>query len=85
VMPSDTAGAIYEQVVRFIGDTTLAVAVLSTTVAVIGWLSSGFRPAVALRRIFASWIESLRLSAERHHVTTGSFGEWLYRWRIAVR
>ncbi|KQX07872.1 MULTISPECIES: hypothetical protein [unclassified Leifsonia] len=85
VMSASAAGAIYDQVLTYISATITAVAVLAVTVAVVGWLSSSYRPAVALRRLFLGWVAWVRSAGEERGVTTGRFGEWLYRQRVLVR
>ncbi|MET0976724.1 MAG: hypothetical protein ABWX82_13780 [Leifsonia sp.] len=85
IMTAAAAGAIYDQVITFMAASTLAVAVLAVTVAVVGWLSSSYRPAAALRAIFVGWVASVREAGDKRGVTTGRFGEWLYRMRIVIR
>ena len=84
-MSAAAAGAIYDQVLVFIHATITSVAVLAVTVAVVGWLSSSYGPAVKLRSLFVGWAAWLRTAAEERGVTTGRFGEWLYRQRVVVR
>ncbi|KQO94442.1 hypothetical protein ASF30_20875 [Leifsonia sp. Leaf264] len=85
IMSAAAAGAIYDQVLVFIHATITSVAVLAVTVAIVSWLSSSYGPAVKLRSLFLGWVSWLRSSAEERGVTTGRFGEWLYRQRVLVR
>nr|WP_235483305.1 hypothetical protein [Leifsonia sp. Leaf325] len=85
IMSASAAGVIYDQVLVFIHATITSVAVLAVTVAVVGWLSSSYGPAVKLRSLFVGWAAWLRTAAEERGVTTGRFGEWLYRQRVVVR
>jgi len=61
--------------------TILALFVLSLLVAVIAWFSGPWRPARAARNLAGSGFASVRRSAARRGVTTGSFGVALDRWR----
>jgi hypothetical protein len=85
VMPAKTATELYDQVVEFIQSAAVAVAVLAIAVAVIGWMAGPFRIPRRLRAVAASGAASLRAVGERHRLTTGKVGEWLYRQRVLVR
>ncbi|WP_159605438.1 hypothetical protein, partial [Agromyces humi] len=81
IMPSDTASVLFDGLVELMLSTIVAVLVLAVLVAVIGWFSGPWRPARAARGFAESGFASLRASAARHGVTTGSFGVALDRWR----
>ncbi|MFC6356946.1 hypothetical protein [Luethyella okanaganae] len=85
VMPADTAGVIYDRITGGIGASVLAVTVLAVTVVLVTWLSGPFRVTTALRGLFSGWIASLRRTGEAHKLSTGRFGELLYRQRVVVR
>ncbi|TFW00376.1 hypothetical protein E4M00_02245 [Leifsonia flava] len=85
IMSASAAGVIYDQVLTFISATITAVTVLAVTVAVVGWLASSYRPAVKLRALFLGWVAWVRTAGEERGVTTGRFGQWLYRQRVVVR
>ncbi|MEL4320638.1 hypothetical protein WJX64_16610 [Leifsonia sp. YIM 134122] len=85
IMSASAAGVIYDQVLTFISATITAVTVLAVTVAVVGWLASSYRPAVKLRLLFLGWVAWVRAAGAKRGVTTGRFGEWLYRQRVVVR
>ena len=59
--------------------------VLAVTVAIVGWLAGPFRLPRRLRAAGGSVANTIRGSAERHRLTTGKAGEWLYRQRVLVR
>lgn len=81
IMPQATAVALYEQLVEIVRNAILALFVLSLLVAVIAWFTGPWRPARAARGLADSGFASVRRSAAAHGVTTGSFGNWLDRWR----
>ena len=49
------------------------------------WFCSPFRVPAFIRRVFGGWAESLRRTGEVRRVTTGRFGEVLYRQRVVAR
>jgi hypothetical protein len=85
VMPAGTARDLYNQVVEFIQSAAVAVAVLAIAVAVIGWMAGPFRVPRRLRAVAGSGAASLRAVGERHRLTSGRAGQWLYRQRVLVR
>jgi hypothetical protein len=84
IMPADAATALYDGLTELMLSTTLALLILSLSVAVIAWFSGPWRPARAVRGFAESGFASLRRSAAAHGVTTGSFGVALDRWRVPV-
>ena len=85
VMSSDAAGTIYSGILQFVQSIAVAVAVLAFTVFVIAVLSGPFRWAVALRSYATAGFAAARRGAERHGVTTGRVGDWIYRQRVLLR
>jgi hypothetical protein len=85
VMPADAARAVYDSVTAFLASSAVAVTVLAVTVAIVGWLAGPFRLPRRLRAAGGSLANTIRGSAERHRLTTGKFGEWLYRQRVLAR
>ena len=81
IMPRDAAESIFDGLVELMMSTILALFVLSLLVAVIAWFSGPWRPARAARNLAGSGFASVRRSAARRGVTTGSFGVALDRWR----
>lgn len=80
-LPTGTAEAFYDAVIPFMNNTALAVGLVGFTVAVVGYLAGPFRGARALRRVTVDTTARLRVAAEDAGVTTGRFGEVLYRSR----
>ncbi|SDS22036.1 hypothetical protein [Microterricola viridarii] len=84
-LPSDAAGAIYDQLIQLMQSTTTALIVLAFTIALIAWFSGPYSLAAKLRGFIGSGISSVRRAAEHRGITTGRFGLWMYRQRVLVR
>ncbi|UOE42545.1 hypothetical protein [Agromyces larvae] len=84
IMPSDTADALYEQLVELMRGSIAALFLLGLLVALFAWFSGPYRPARAVRGAAASAFDGLRRAGDRHGVGTGRFGEWLDRWRVGA-
>jgi hypothetical protein len=84
IMPRNAAESIYGGLTELMLSTITALIVLSVSIALIAWLSGTSRPARAVRGLADSGFGAVRSSAEAHGITTGSFGVWLDRWRVAV-
>ncbi|WP_243062505.1 hypothetical protein [Humibacter sp. RRB41] len=85
VIPADAAGTIYSGILQFVQSIVVAVAVLAFTVFVIAVLSGPFRWAAALRGYVSSGFAAARRGAERHGISTGKVGDWMYRQRLLLR
>jgi hypothetical protein len=83
-LPIDAAGVIYDTVTARVGETVVAIAVLGFTIALIAWVRGPLRPAPAVRAAFASGAVRLRRYGDSRAITTGAFGRWLGRNRVAV-
>lgn len=84
-IPQGAAAALYSGVLGFVSDLVVVVAVLATVVLAITLFGGPWRWASKLRRTGTALFGALRNSAERHGLSTGTTGEWLYRWRPVVR
>lgn len=84
-MPSSTAQAIYDTLVPLLYSTALAVGVAGVTTAVVAYLAGPFDGALAVRRLTVDTARRTRAAAESNGVTTGRFGEFLYRARRYIR
>jgi hypothetical protein len=84
-VPSDAAGDIYDQIVLAVNNTAVSVAVLAIVVAIVAWLAGPFRLPRRLRGFATSGFSWVRISAERHGISTGRFGAWLYAQRVLLR
>ncbi|MEC3994669.1 hypothetical protein VSR01_14505 [Actinacidiphila sp. DG2A-62] len=77
------AGAVYDQLVRFLRMTVRMVVTLGVVVALGAWLSGHGRRA---RRVRDVWESSVAAAREAAGVTTvGAVGPWVHRHRTALR
>jgi hypothetical protein len=84
-LPADAAGAIYDQVVWFIRLNLRALLVLFLTVAAVAWVSGPDPAPVAVRRGATRALDAVRHRSDRAGLDTGPVGDFLGRYRIAVR
>lgn len=85
LLPSDAAGVVYDQVIELMRSTTTALMVLAFMIAIVAWLGSRYPLAIKLRGFVRSGVATVRLAAEKRGLTTGRFGEWMWRQRVLVR
>lgn len=85
LVPAGVATTLYTTVSTAMKDTGIAVLVLAIVVALVGWYSGPFAAPRKLRGFFGSGVTWVRESAERHGITTGRVGEWLYAQRVLLR
>jgi hypothetical protein len=77
------AGAVYDQIVRFLQASARTAITLGVVVGIGAWLSGSGRAAERVRRLWESMIAAVR---EAVGVTsTGSVGPWVHRHRYALR
>ncbi|MFT2818232.1 hypothetical protein [Leifsonia sp. A12D58] len=84
-IPSNAARSIYDAILPFITNTTISVGVVGIGLAIVAYLAGPFRGSASIRRATVSTAAKLRTSAERNGITTGRFGEFLYRGRRWIR
>jgi hypothetical protein len=84
IMPSGAAESLYDGLVELMVSTVAALTVLAVAIAVIAWLSGPWAPARAVRDFSDAGSGAIRRSAAAHGITTGRFGTWLHRYRMAV-
>ena len=85
LVPSDVARTLFATVTDAMIDTAVAVLVLAIAVALVGWFAGPFAVPRRLRGFFGSGVAWVRESAERHGITTGRAGEWMYAQRVLLR
>lgn len=85
LVPAGVATTLYTTVSTAMKDTGVAVLVLAIVVALVGWYSGPFGVPRKLRGFFGSGVTWVRESAERHGITTGRVGAWLYAQRVLLR
>ncbi|WP_435131262.1 hypothetical protein [Actinacidiphila sp. bgisy144] len=73
-----TAGTVYDQMVRFLREAVLMLVVLGVVVALGVWVSGGGRWAVRVRAAWESGIAAVRQAAGVRAVPVGS---WVHRYR----
>ncbi|MFI0895913.1 hypothetical protein [Streptomyces sp. NPDC020983] len=77
------AGAVYDQLTRFLRVTVRVVIVLGVLVALGAWLSGAGRWATRVRRAWETGIGGVRQAVGPS--TTGPVGPWVHRHRYALR
>ena len=85
LVPSGLAQTLFSTVTDAMIATAVAVLVLAIAVAVVGWFSGPFAVPRRLRGFFGDGVTWVRQSAERHGITTGRTGEWMYAQRTLLR
>ncbi len=85
LVPAGVAETVFSTVSTAMRDTAVAVLVLAIVVALVAWYSGPFGIPRRLRGFFGSGVGWVRDAAERHGITTGATGEWLYLQRTLLR
>ncbi|CAM5369245.1 hypothetical protein [Leifsonia shinshuensis] len=85
LVPAGVATTLYTTVSTAMKDTGVAVLVLAIVVALVAWYSGPFAVPRKLRGFFGSGVTWVREAAERHGISTGRVGEWLYAQRVLLR
>ncbi|GAA1439942.1 hypothetical protein [Leifsonia poae] len=85
LLPSDVARTVFSTVTTAMVDTGVAVLVLAIVVALVAWYSGPFAVPRRLRGFFGAGTTWVREAAERHGISTGRTGEWLYAQRVLLR
>ena len=84
LIPAALAQSLFSTVTGAMIATAVAVLVLALSVALVGWYAGPFAAPRRLRGFGAgaSW---LRDAAQRHGISTGRTGEWMYTQRLLLR
>lgn len=77
------AGAVYDQIVRFLRVSVRTIVVLAVVAALSAWLSGPGRWAVRARTMWVSGIAAVRATSGLG--STGAVGLWVHRCRYALR
>lgn len=85
LLPSSVANLLYETVAGDMRATAVAVLVLAVVVGLVAWLAGPFEVPRRLRGLASESAGAIRATAERHGITTGRFGVWVYTWRMLLR
>lgn len=81
VLPGSVSGLLYDTATGAMRSTAISAAVLGAAVALVGWLSGPSRTPTRLRAVYLSGAARLRAVADEHGLSTGRFGDWVYRQR----
>ena len=84
-IPSDVADDLYRRILTLVSSTATSIAVLAIVVAIVAWLAGPYRFPRAARALAGSGAAYLRGAAAKRGITTGRFGESVYRLRYAIR
>ncbi|MFF1878269.1 hypothetical protein [Leifsonia sp. NPDC058230] len=85
LLPSGVARTVFDTVTTAMRDTGVAVLVLAIVVALVAWYSGPFAVPRRLRGFFGAGVTWVREAAERHGISTGRTGEWIYAQRALLR
>lgn len=84
-LPANVVGVLYETIAEDMRATAIAVLVLAIVVIIVAWCAGPFRLPRKMRARAVSAAGAIRAAAQRHGITTGRFGEWMYRQRRLLR
>lgn len=84
-LPADAAGAVYDQLVRFIRLNVRALLVLFLAVAAVGWLTGPASAAVTTRHGATRILDSVRHRSDEWGLDPGPVGAFLGRNRGVIR
>jgi hypothetical protein len=84
-LPSDAAGAVYDQVVSFVRLGLRAVLVMFLAVAAVAWVTGPQPAPTAVRRTSGRALDALRHRSDRAGLETGPVGDFLGRHRNPIR
>ena len=85
VLPTNAAGAIYDQLAYFIRLNLRALLVLFLAIAAIAWVTGPENGPVAIRRGTTRAIDVVRNRSDDAGIGTGAFGSALYQYRTALQ
>lgn len=85
VLTPDTAGHVFDTLVRFLRTGVRSVAVFGLLLALVAFLSGPSSAAQRTRGVMSGGIGKLRGDAEAAGMNTGRFGAWLHAHRPAMR
>jgi len=84
-LPSDTAAAVFDTLVRFLRYGIRLVIAIALVVALAAWITGPTRAATGLRSTARRIVGGAGASAGERGVTFGSFGAWVARYRTGLR
>lgn len=85
LIPAGVARTVFDTVTTAMTGTGVAVLVLAIVVAIVTWCAGPFTVSRNLRGFGTAGATWVREAAERHGITTGRTGEWIYAQRALIR
>jgi hypothetical protein len=85
VLPTDAAAAAYDALIHFLRVGLRVILAVGLVIAIAAFITGPSRAAVRTRAALASGIAWLRNLGQRRGVSTGPFGQWVYRHRAVLR
>ena len=85
LIPTAFAQSLFSTVTGAMIATAVAVLILALSVALVGWYAGPFAAPRRLRGFFGAGASWLRDAAQRHGISTGRTGEWMYTQRVLLR
>lgn len=84
-IPADAINAIYSALVASISASALSATIVGLSVVLVAALAGPYRWSRSLRGLADDGADRLRVLGEERGLSTGRFGEFVYRARIAIR
>lgn len=85
VVPGDVVRLFYDTATNRLAEVAIAAVALAVVIAVIAWFAGPSSTPKKLRGVYADMTDTIRGRAEGHELSTGRFGEWLWRSRTWLR
>ncbi len=85
LLPVPVGDAVWNAVFTGMQAAAAALVVLALALAIVAWYAGPFAVPRRLRGFFGDGTAVVRASAEKHGITTGSAGQWIYRQRVLLR
>ncbi len=84
LLPADVGDALWNAVFDGMQAVAAALVVLAVLLAIVAWYAGPFRVPRRLRGFFDDGTAIVRESAEKHGITTGGVGQWIYAQRVLL-
>src|ERR1700712_78086 len=84
LLPASVGDALWDAVFDGMQAVAAALVVLAVLLAIVAWYAGPFRVPSKLRGFFDDGTAIVRGSAEKHGITTGGVGQWIYAQRVLL-
>ncbi len=84
LLPAGVGDALWSALFGGMQRLAAALVVLASILVVVAWFSGPFSISRKLRGFFGDGTALVRNSAEKHGITTGAVGQWIYRQRVLL-